>query len=270
MILLCKYCFMIKVGRVQNLLVQNLDRLGIDLVCICPNPRYGKSFQRVFQLRESGQFRAVNSESGTRPHFLLVGIQERQTLNDVLVTEPCCKTLIKHQAGTQGWAAKRGEVSKMSKYGAPASQGGQVILPSIFEIYGLWGKHFQDFFSATMKQAEEYRGIPGAAISMHWRWRISFTLHKTMAEACSFNIRCLCNQTRISSSSRMALDQSPRQNPRAAACVELPLHLRDIWSLGQTLPRLLCIGDEAGGGVLRYPGSGHQHALAPENLLYSA
>ena len=139
----------------------------------------------------------------------------------------------------------------MSKYGAPASQGGQVFLPFVFETYGLWGKHFQDFFASTMKQAEEYRGIPGAAISMHWRRRISFTLHKTMAEACSFNIRCLCNQTRISSSSRMALDQSPRQNPRAAACVELPLHLRDIWSQGQTLPRLLRSDDEAGGGVPR-------------------
>ena len=61
----------------------------------------------------------------------------------------------------------------MSKYGAPASQGGQVFLPFVFETYGLWGKHFQDFFASTMKQAEEYRGILGAAISMYWRLRIS-------------------------------------------------------------------------------------------------
>ena len=73
----------------------------------------------------------------------------------------------------------------MSKYGAPASQGGQVFqvfLPFVFETYGLWGKHFQDFFASTMKQAEEYRGIPGAAISIYWRRGISVTLHKTMAE----------------------------------------------------------------------------------------
>ena len=37
--------------------------------------------------------------------------------------------------------------------------------------------------STTLKMAEEYRGIPGAAIiSMYWRRRISVTLHKTMAE----------------------------------------------------------------------------------------
>ena len=59
---------------------------------------------------------------------------------------------------------------------------GQVFLPFVFETYGLWGKHFQDFFTSTMKQVEEYRGIPGAAISMYWRRRISVTLHKTMAE----------------------------------------------------------------------------------------
>ena len=70
----------------------------------------------------------------------------------------------------------------MSKYGAPASQGGHVFLPFVFETYGLWGKHFQDFFASTMKQAEKYRGISGAAISMYWRRRISVTLHKTMAE----------------------------------------------------------------------------------------
>ena len=61
----------------------------------------------------------------------------------------------------------------MSKYGAPASQGGQVFLPFVFETHGLWGKHFQDFFASTMTQAEEYCGLPGAAISMYWRWRIS-------------------------------------------------------------------------------------------------
>ena len=50
------------------------------------------------------------------------------------------------------------------------------------KTYGLWGKSFQDFFAATMKHAEENRGIPGAAISMYWRRRISVTLHKTMAK----------------------------------------------------------------------------------------
>ena len=84
--------------------------------------------------------------------------------------------------GQGGWAAKRGEVSKMFKYGTPASQGGQVFLPFAFETYGLWGIYIQDFFAATMKQAEEYRGIPGAAISMYWRRRISVPQHKTMAE----------------------------------------------------------------------------------------
>ena len=59
---------------------------------------------------------------------------------------------------------------------------GKIFLPFVFETYGLWGKQFQDFFAATMMEAEEYRGIPGAAISMYWRRRISVTLHKTMAE----------------------------------------------------------------------------------------
>ena len=56
------------------------------------------------------------------------------------------------------------------------------LLPFVFETYGLCGKHFQDLFASNIKQAEEYRGIPGAAISMYWRRRISVTLHKTMAE----------------------------------------------------------------------------------------
>ena len=70
----------------------------------------------------------------------------------------------------------------MTKYGGPASQGGHVFLPIVFETYGLWGKGFQDFFAATMRQAEEYRGVPGAAINLYWRRRISVTLHKTLAE----------------------------------------------------------------------------------------
>ena len=67
---------------------------------------------------------------------IIIIIQERQILGDVLITEPCRKTLTRYQAGTQGWAAKRGEVSKISKYGAPASQGGQVFLPFVFETDG--------------------------------------------------------------------------------------------------------------------------------------
>ena len=95
--------------------------------------------------------------------IIIIIIQEQQILGDVLITEPCSKTLTRHQAETQGWAARKGEVSKMSKYGGPASQGGRVFLPFVFETYGLWGKSLQDFFASTMKHAEEYRGIPGAA-----------------------------------------------------------------------------------------------------------
>ena len=65
---------------------------------------------------------------------------------------------------------------------AEVSYGGQIFLPFVFETYGLWGKDFQDFFAATMRQAEEFRGIPKASISMYWRRRISVTLHKSMAE----------------------------------------------------------------------------------------
>ena len=39
-----------------------------------------------------------------------------------------------------------------------------------------------------------------------------------------------------------------------------------VFETYQTLPRLLCIDDEAGGGVPRYPGSGHQHVLASVTL----
>ena len=134
------------------------------------------------KFKNPDQFRAVDTDNGTRPDLLFVGIEEQQILGDLLITEPCSKTLTRHLAETQGWAAKRGEVSKMSKYGALASQGGRVFLPFVFETYGLWGKYFQDFFAATMKQAKEYRGIPGAVISMYWRRRISVTLNKTMAE----------------------------------------------------------------------------------------
>ena len=36
--------------------------------------------------------------------------------------------------------------------------------------------------SKTIRQGEEYRGVPGAAINTYWRRIISVTLHKTMAE----------------------------------------------------------------------------------------
>ena len=91
-------------------------------------------------------FRAIDTDNGTRPDLLFVGIQEQRILGDVLITEPCCKTLTRQQANNLGWAAKRG---------GPASQGGHVFLPFVFETYGLWGKGFQDFFAVTMRQAEE-------------------------------------------------------------------------------------------------------------------
>ena len=141
-----------------------------------------KSGRRYAKFENPDQFRAVESGNRARPDLLFTGIQEWQILGDVLNTKPRCKTLTRLQTGTQVWAAKRVEVSKMSRYGAPASQGGQVFLPFVFETYGIWGKHFRDFFALTMTQAEECRGIPGAAISMYWRRRISVTLHKTMAE----------------------------------------------------------------------------------------
>ena len=174
-----------------------LDRLGTHLVCMCPKGRerfithdsmaicirdMAKAAGAYAKFENPDQFRAVDTDNGTRPDLLFVGIQEQRILGDVLITEPCCKTLTRQQANTQGWAAKRGEDSKVTKYGGPASQGGHVFLPFVFETYGLWGKGFQDFFTATMRQAEEYRGVPRAAISTYWRRRISVTLHKTMAE----------------------------------------------------------------------------------------
>jgi hypothetical protein len=53
----------------------------------------------------------------------------QQILGDVLITEPCCKSLTRRQAETQGSAATRGEAFRRSKYGEPASQGGQVFSP---------------------------------------------------------------------------------------------------------------------------------------------
>ena len=141
-----------------------------------------KSGRRYAKFENPDQFRAVESGNRARPDLLFTGIQEWQILGDVLNTKTCCKTLTRLQTGTQVWAAKGVEVSKMYKYGAPASQGDQVFLPFVFETYGLWDKHFRDFFALTMKQAEEHRGIPEAAISMYWRRRISVTLHQTMAE----------------------------------------------------------------------------------------
>jgi hypothetical protein len=174
-----------------------LDRLGTHLVCGCPKGRerftthdsvamcirdMAKAAGAYAKFENPDQFRAIDASNGTRPDLLFVGILEQQILGDVLITEPCCKSLARRQAETQGFAAAKGEVSKRSKYGAPASQGGQVFVPFVFETYGYWGKAFQEFFAATIKHAEEYSGIPGEALSIYWRRRISVTLHKTMAE----------------------------------------------------------------------------------------
>ena len=55
----------------------------------------------------------------------------------------------------------------------------------------------------------------------------------------------------------------------AYAKFENPDHFRAVTENG-TRPGLLSFDDEAGGGVPRYPRSGHQHLLAPEDLRYSA
>ena len=49
----------------------------------------------------------------------------------------------------------------MSKYSQPL----RVVKSSfVLESYSFWGKSFQYYFAAIMKQAEDYRGIPGAAV----------------------------------------------------------------------------------------------------------
>lgn len=174
-----------------------LDRLGTHLVCLCPKGRerfvthdsvamcirdMAKAAGAYARFENPDHFRAVDADNGTRPDLLFVGIQEQQILADVLITEPCCKSLTRSQAELQGSAASRGEAKKISKFGQPTTQGGQVFLPFVFETYGHWGKSFQDFFAATMKHTQEYRGIPEEAISTYWRRRISVTLHKNMAE----------------------------------------------------------------------------------------
>ena len=119
------------------------------------------------------QFRPVDTENGMRLDLLFVGIQERQILGDVLVTEPCCKTLTRLRQGP--------------KVGQPREE---------------------------------------------------------MSPRCRSTARQPLKVVRFS-----------------------PLHLRDIWPPGQTLSRLLRSDDEARRGVPRYPRSGHQHVLAPEDLL---
>ena len=78
------------------------------------------------------RFRAIDTDSGTRPDLIFVGIQEHRIFGNFLITAPCCSTLTRQKANIQGWAAKRGEVSKVGKYGGPASQGGQVSLSFVF------------------------------------------------------------------------------------------------------------------------------------------
>ena len=98
-----------------------------EYIAILFQPRSNAKFENP------DQFRPIDTDNGTRPDLLFVGIQEQRILGDVLITGPCCKTLTRQQANSQGWAAKRGEDSKVTKYGAPASQGGYVFLPFVFE-----------------------------------------------------------------------------------------------------------------------------------------
>ena len=104
----------------------------------------------------SSRIRTSSARSTPRMDLLFVGIQERQTLGDVLVMEPCCKTLARLRA-----------------------------------------------------------------------WRLGGEERRSLQDV----------QVRHASLSRWLGISSFR--------------LRDIWSLRQTLPRLLRIDDEAGGGVPR-------------------
>ena len=82
-------------------------------LCIRDMPKAAGAYAKF---ENPDQFRAVNRENGTRPNLIFVVIQEQQILGDVLITEPYCRILIRQQANIQGWASKRGEVSKGVKY----------------------------------------------------------------------------------------------------------------------------------------------------------
>ena len=98
-----------------------LDRLCTHLVCMCPKGRerfithdsmaicirdMAKAVGAYAKFENPDQFRAIDTDNGTRLDLLFVGIQEQQILGDVLITEPCCKTLTRQHANIQGWAAK--------------------------------------------------------------------------------------------------------------------------------------------------------------------
>ena len=124
-----------------------LDRLGTHLVCMCPKGRerfithdsmaicirgIAKAAGAYAKFENPDRFRAIDTDNGTRPDLIFVGIQEHRIFGNFLITAPCCSTLTRQKANIQGWAAKRGEVSKVGKYGGPASQGGQVSLSFVF------------------------------------------------------------------------------------------------------------------------------------------
>ena len=92
-----------------------LDRLGTHLVCMCPKGRerfithdsmaicirdMAKAAGASAKFENPDQFRAIDTDNGTRPDLLFVGIQEQRILGDVFITEPCCKTLTRQQANT--------------------------------------------------------------------------------------------------------------------------------------------------------------------------
>ena len=74
--------------------VQQMSKLQLGVGVPNGNEQVIHTVQLGMQLHPNLNF----PENGTRPDLLFVGIQERQILGDVLITEPCCKTLTRHQA----------------------------------------------------------------------------------------------------------------------------------------------------------------------------
>ncbi len=129
-------------------------------------------------------------------------------------------------------------------------------------VTGSCGSFIEDRGPGVNRVQYNIRGYPGATDP----WRCPN--HRTVLQ--DFNTTS-GRDPRLGSQERRSLQNvEVRRSSLSRWSGISPFRLRDIWPLGKTLPRLLCIDDEAGGGVPRYPRSGYQHVLAPENLRYSA
>ena len=153
-------------------------------ICLSIHPSVRLSV--CLQIHHKKEPRNRYTETDDRPDIVVFDTDNGKNIDlDISLAHPWSKDVIKLAAREQGFAAKRREDRKKTKYEQELLPGGSApnMIPLVYEHFGHWGSEAESFLCHLAKKSRNAEGQQNTVEFLnYWRRRFSVSLQRCNAK----------------------------------------------------------------------------------------